>query len=540
MSRPLQTTFEILSKTRNQAAVPVLIAALEDSGEAVFEGALKSLVKRRNKQGHLAVLGHWHRFTESQKNLVDEGRGRMGGALRDAVLSDDPQLFSNACELVIRFGEFDLVSTLVTLAENEKSPNAQAAAELVLALTRRLSELIHAPRDYSDRRDPQSIRRFVLGSLEQSTQRFRRHNRAELLEAFVVLGGATSGLLRTILDDPRHVCYQAIVQMLSQGHTSAMTEVLIDLLQSKTVPHTVLTLISRRKDEAFAARLMEVAASELSPSARKNLGRIESFGWLQPSVQAIQEMSEEDQARCVKLVALSGMKQDEVLNVIETVLKTGALEGRLAACEALAGLSGDRINTLILNTLSDDQPQVQVAIVRQLGDRQVAGTTAKLVTLLDSPYEAVQEAARGALSDFSFQNYLNRFEILSDRARASTGLLVSKVDRNVIASLNEEFQSDNRSTRLRAITIAECMRLLKPLSGTLLRLLEEDSDHLVRASVAEVLQQVHSAEVLRALQYASEDKSSAVKYAALSSLEILAGVAGLAQPADASVAEKKS
>ncbi|MCA9230554.1 MAG: HEAT repeat domain-containing protein [Planctomycetales bacterium] len=517
MTSALETTFDVLSTSRNESAVPALINALDCNDGHVYEGAIQALVARRNKAGHLAVLARWHILSASQRELVLEGRGRMSGALRDAVLADDSQLFENACELVVKFTEFDLVPTLVTLAENKISEHAKAATELVAKLTSQLSEIVYGPRDPHDRRDPNSIRRYVLESLERSVERFRCHGRSELIEAFVILAGPSCGLLKKILDDPHHPCYNTVVGTLANSRSAGVAQLLMDFLQRESTSLSVLNLISRRADPPFVARLLASTDDKSFPKVAKNLGRIRSFSWLQFDSPTIDSFEEQDQARCIKLITASGMNPDAILDILERALIHGNPAGRYAACEALAEFPGDRPSQLILRAVRDLDPEVQASATRHLRDRHLPGTMSTLLKLIDSPHEIVREASREALSEFSFQNYLSRFETLSDDARRSTGIVVRKVDTETIPSLLAEMENKSRKARMRAIEIAETMQLVPQLCEGLIGLLS-DEDHLVRAAAADALQLCKTQEVLEALQHATTDSSAAVQNAAKSSL----------------------
>lgn len=92
MSAGLAITLETLAASHNDAANEVLLAALHSTDADVYDTAIRGIVGRRNKAGHLAVLSAWHRLTPAQRQYVEEGRGRMSGALRDAVLSEDEQV----------------------------------------------------------------------------------------------------------------------------------------------------------------------------------------------------------------------------------------------------------------------------------------------------------------------------------------------------------------------------------------------------------------------------------------------------------------
>ncbi|MGI9429131.1 MAG: hypothetical protein ACR2NM_10765 [Bythopirellula sp.] len=519
MTSGLATTFETLAASRNEAANPVLLAALESNDSAVSDGALKTIIARRNKAGHLAILKRWHTLAAPQRDFLQEGRGRMSGALRDAVLSDNDQLFANACEIVEQFKEYDLVATLVTLAENQKSQHAEAATDLVLKLVQQLSEMLLGPRDYDDRRNPESLSRFVSEALERSVERFRTHKRSELIEAFVILAGPTSSVLCQILDEPHHPCYLTVIDTLTHSRSAGVIDFLLRTLQAEHASLNLLNVISKRDDAEFIGGMLDSLGDPIPTKTVKNLGRIRSFAWLSTEENGYLHFEEEYQASCIKLVATSGVKTDELLDMLENILKQGTSTARWAACEALASIPGDRGNHLVLDAIEDSDPQVQAAATRQIRDRHVPGAMGILLRKIDSPYEEVREATCEALSEFSFENFLVGFEGLTEDARLSTGALVKKVDPETVSGLLSEMDEDSRKRRLRAIEMADVMELVPQVSEGLLYLLVDD-DHLVRASAADALQFCPTAEVQEALRRAANDQSGAVQNAAKSTLEV--------------------
>jgi len=523
LSTGLATTFERLAASRNDAANSVLLAALENHKGALFDDVLKTIIARRHKGGHLAVLQRWHTLSGSQRESLQEGRGRMSGALRDAVLAEDDQLFANACELVEEFKEFDLISTLVTLAENQKNKHAEAATELVLRLVQQLSEMAHSPRDYKDRRNPAAISRNVLESLERSAERFRTHNRTELIEAFVILAGPTSSVLRKILNELHHPCYLTVINTLTFSQTAGVIDLLLRSLRSEHTPLNLLNVISKRDDPEFVTQLFDCISDALPAKIARNLTRIRSFAWLQAGKQGYEKgyenFDEQAQASCIKLVAASGVKPDEFLDLLENILKCGAPAARWVACEALASIPGDRGNNLVLTAVEDSDPLVQAAATRQVRDRHVPGAMTILLKQIDSPHEAVREATCEALAEFSFANFLTGFDGLHDDTRRSMGALVKKVDSETIPGLLAEMEVNSCKRRLRAIEMVEVMEMAPQVAEGLLLLLE-DEEHLVRAASADALQFCPTAEVQEALRHAANDRSGAVQNSARSSLEV--------------------
>ncbi len=519
MSSGLSTTYEILAASRNDAANGALLDALRSTDAEVYDGALRATIARRNKQGHLAVLGMWHRMSAKQRQYLQEGRGRMSGALRDAVLSEEEQLFENACEVVEHFKEFDLVSTLVTLAENQKHTHAEAATQLVHRLVQQLSEMVYGPRDYEDRRNPEALCRFVLESLERSVERFRTHNRSELIEAFVILGGPSSNMLRQIIDEPHHPCYLTVINTLTHSQCSGVVEFLLRSLNSEHAAINILNVISKRDDPKFVQKLLEVADDKLDAKVAKNLARIRTFEWLRQGERGFDNFEEQDQSRCIKLVAASGVKSDEFLDLLEVILRSGHTDARWAACDALAAIPGERGNNMILDAVHDADPMVQAAATRQIRDRHIPNAMAILLKQLDSPHEEVREATCEALAEFSFENFRTSFEGLHDDARRTTGALVKKVDSQAVPGLLSEMEDSSRKRRLRAVEMAEVMGLVPEVTDGMLELLE-DEDHLVRAAAADALQFSPTSEVQEALRHATRDRSPAVQNAAKNSLEV--------------------
>ena len=519
MPSGLQITFNTLAASRNEASNAALLTALSTQDAEVYDQALKAAISRRSKAGHLKILAAWHILSPKQRQYLQEGRGRMSGALRDAVLSVDEQLFGNACEVAEHFCEFDLIPTLVTLAENQKHVHAEAATKLVLQLVERLSGLLYGKRDPNDRRDPSAMSRFVLESLERSVERFRDHNRAELVEAFVILGGPTSGKLREILEDIYHPCYTTVIGTLTQSQSAGVIKYLLSSLNTEHTSLNLLNVISKRDDPLFVNYLLEFGAQDLKTKPTKNLGRIRSFAWLKPGKRDYHSFDDQAQQNCIKLVAKTGVKPDEFLDLLESILKRGEPNARGAACDALAEIPGDRGNHLVLDVIDDQDAKVQAAATRQIRDRHVPGAMAILLRKIDSPHSEVRDATREALSEFSFANFLAGFEGLHDDARRTTGGLVKKVDQQTVPSILSEMEEKSHKRRLRAIEIAEVMELVPDVSEGLLSLLE-DEDHLIRAAVADALQFCPTGEVQEALRRATHDRSGAVQNSAKSSLEV--------------------
>ncbi|TWU27320.1 HEAT repeat domain-containing protein [Bythopirellula polymerisocia] len=521
MKTPIELTFDVLANSRNESANEVLLAGFEQKSGPLYLGALKTILARRSKETHSAVIKRWHDFDEEEREFVIEARGRISGALRDALLTDDSVLFGNACQIIELMAEYDLVPNLLTLAEHTSSPHAADAAALVQRLTANLSDLLQSPAIGNNNGDPQVFRKSVLDGLKRSLDRFRYHKRTEILDAFCLICGPDDYLLLTILDDPHHPCFKGICQVLASSDYPTIHNLLADLLQSEKAPATILSIISHRTDREFICQLLGLFDQERTAAFSRNLKRLRSFSWLNAPTHRLSGFEEQDQLRAVQLLSASGVSSDTKLDAIEELVINGEPAGRATACDALAEFSGDHANHLILQAVYDTAPQVQAAATRQLRDRHIPGTMPLLSDLLDSKHEEVRCSAREALAEFSFENFVKTYDGLSEEARQTTGNLVQRVDEEYLPMLKEEFTSPGVKRRLRAIEIALLLEVVPFVVDNLIALLT-DNDHIVRTAAAEALRYWPVPEVQAALESAAHDRSAAVQNAARSSLTVFA------------------
>ena len=517
---PLQRTIDALAKSRNEAATPTLVAALDAGAPEIFDGAIRALCARRSKAGHLAVLQRWELLTPSQKLIVEKGRCRMGAALREALLDGDDRLFAAAHEFVEASGDYDLVPTLVMVAERTCGERADAAVQLTLSLVDQLCRWLAADREPVLGRDPETIRFCVLESLERSVERYRQHRRPELLEAFVVLAGPDSAALRAILNSPHHPCYQSVVQSLTTSVSPNMLELLTTFMAFKDAPQAICNVVGKRTDQPFINAILAMPIDSKNVMLRRNLARTKSLACCEANPAILAHLSGDQQASAMRLLALSGASGDRTLSLIDFLLRHGPTVARLMACEALRPLTGASANQLALLALQDGHDAVQAAAARQLRERSIPGAMNKLLELIDSPHEVVRRAARDSLWEFTYDNFTARFDLLDLDARRTMGERVARVDPESPTRLTADMSNPARRLRLRAIEMSAAMGLLPKVADALIERLA-DEDHVVRAAVADALQHCTAEDVRNSLLNALKDRSAAVQMAARNSLRAL-------------------
>jgi hypothetical protein len=514
----LSITFDLLTSTENEAAVQVLIPALDSPSPIVQEGALVALLKRRTAAGGREILDRMPGMKPEWKTIIRQHRGRLTGALREAILGADRELCENGCQAAVMFRDYDLAPTLLAALDGPTQPNTDMAAQTTLELVEALCEELAGGRDPSDRRDPQMIRRYVLGSLESSVHRFSQHRRREVIESFLLLTARDNATLQQILSNQHHAAQAAVIDVLFKSAKRGALRLLLSFLDDPHAPTSVLGVISARSDSRFIHYLMRKIGREPGPAMASNLKKMTLIAWLADGRRIMDQLDDAGQHSAVRFVVASGVPRQQALGFVETVLLHGKPGGRCEAARALGEFQGSEANALAMGALSDPEPQVQANIIPQLRGRGIPGVLPSLLELVESPYPAVRKAARESLAEFSFRRFVAAFDMLDEEVRRSTGLLVKKIDVQTASLLNDELKSPIRTRRLRGLMIARAIDAVEGSEAAIIELLK-DEDHLVRMEAAVTLGKLTSQASMAALAEALLDKSEVVRQAAERSLQ---------------------
>jgi len=510
----LEKTLELLATTKNEAAVAVLVPALDSQIDAIRLGALRSLLERRSHVGQREVLARLHTFTRKEREVVSAKLGQLSQALRAAVLGSDEQMMANGFQAMLWLREYELVPPLVRAVEDTGNPRRDDAARTLLELAKLLYTELAGQRDARSRRDPQMVRRFVVGSLERSASRYAQHKSKPLIEAFLILANRENATLKRILNDPHHPAFLTVVETLTQGEHGGLIRLLLAFLDDPFAPMAALHVVAARYDKSFLRHLTAEIDGTPSSNVARNLKRIDSIVWASGEHRsALDDLDDDGQCAALAIALASGMKRLEVFRTVNYLLSYGKPAARRAAARALHEFQGADANRLALDALNDRDPAVQAEIVKQLRHRGMPGALQHQIERLDSRHEIVRQAARESLSEFSFARYLAAFETLDDEARRRTGQLVRKVDPQAAEMLLDELKSGLRAKRMRALQVAESLDLLEEIEGGLIDALA-DEDHLVRVEAVRLLVQAATPNASRALRQALLDKSAVVQQAA--------------------------
>jgi len=514
----LSTTFQVLARTPNEAAVRVLVSLLDSSEPRIRAEAVRALLLRRSNAGGMEILRRLDELDGACQEAVRARPGRLSGAMRDALLGSDPQMREKAAKAAVWFREYDLIPALLNLVEGGERAQVELACQTMLELCEALSDVLAGRVDPADRRDPHLMRDHLLPRLEESVRHFDRHKRKEVIEAFLLLTQPNNSTLKLLLQETRSRTHSAVRDVLTRSERGGVMRLLLGYLEDPRAPLVVLCVLADRKDAAFLRRIFRKLAHGASEVVRQNLKRVKSFSWIPDALGRLDELDETAQYGAVRLVMHAGIPRAQAFAAVAYLLQFGRPAARREAARALAAFHGNEANALAVKALEDVDPQVQANVIPHLRQRGIPGILSRLVACLDSRHAVVRQAARTALSEFRFDRYLSAFDTMDEEVRRTTGLLVRKVDPRAVRLLEEEMYSPIRARRARALEMARAMGVVESLEDGIIQLLH-DEDHLVRVEAAYCLGQCVTPQSRRALEEALADRSPAVQEAAAKALE---------------------
>jgi HEAT repeat protein len=235
------------------------------------------------------------------------------------------------------------------------------------------------------------------------------------------------------------------------------------------------------------------------------------------------------QSRVIEFVAAINLPQEEKLAVQAWLVQNGSAEGRLAASSILSSLDSGAVEQIIFNSLNSGEESIQAWATSQLRPQHIPETFSLLIERLDSPLEAVREAAREELSSFNVDMLLGIFDHLDPEICRRAGELTLKIDPECCFKLSRELAHPVCRNRIRAARAARMLGLHRRVLPALLAMLEH-SDSLVRRTAVEVLDDVATREVIMALERLHDDPSPRVRETVAASLRKLCDQAGLTLP----------
>lgn len=517
MSTGLNDSFEFLAKTENEASVDVLVSALECQHSAIQDRVLRALLARRNPKGHEEVFRRLPKLDQRCRSIIAERPERLVRAATGALKGLDERSLAAAFDAIISFRLYDTMPALVRVLIDNAVKNVGLVGKTILRLTELFYRELSEPGKRIKRGELDNLRRRVTAALEESINKFTRHESKEAVEAFLLVAKRQNVTLRRILQQPRERSRFAIVEVLSESTSGGVIRLLLGFLEDSQMPQVIRGILASRTDEKFVANLLEKVGSRPSRSVAASLKRFDTFAWALPNHEVFEKLDGDVQGYAVETLAASSMDRTKVLDLLGFLLLDGKPKGRQAAARRLAEFEGPEANTLVIKAINDDDPAVRAHLAGQLRSRRIPGAMSLLIRMVGSRDESLQRALREALPEFTYAQFIRNFDSLPEGLLPTSGHLVRQIDEDARPTIIAEMTGQSPVRRRRAVLAANSMGLVRDLEQYIIKLLSDD-DHMVRIAAAKALAECDTMPSWDALREALLDRSVIVKEAAEQSL----------------------
>ncbi len=526
MVAPWQRTIRMLEGSSNPAAPDVLLHAVKGGEEPIRSAALSALMLKNTPRTNFEILRISHTFPPQMRGILERNITCLSAVVRQAILHGDDSLRRNALQVIRWSRDVHQIPLLLSLLEQPPSLLRDQVIDLIGSLVESLHASLPvdpalAPADpalsppriaasHPAMIDVNRTRHAVVTALEASARRYEAHGVIDVIEWLLALGDPHDLAHKPLLSDPRGPISVVVQSVLQNSRNPAIMTLLMRLMQENYPAAWAVRIFCRRSDPEFLAAVLRCWPRRLTAVQLKNLKAITAVDWLDPFRFHVDHIPPHLHTVLVRVVVSLGLPLDTRLAVLEWVVRYGSPEGRLAATEILCELEDSRVQDVVIDSLTSEQPGVQAWATSQLRARDVPNCFELLVERLDSDFAEVREVARKELQDFDLHRVLEIFTEIEPARCMAVGRLMCKIDADAIQKLILEMDQPVRRKRIRAARCALALGLHGETLDGLLRMLQ-DSDMLVRRTAVEVLAYVPGQRARDALLSTLEDPSPRIR-----------------------------
>jgi hypothetical protein len=502
----LNLTYEALAKTRNEAAVDVLLAALSDESDDTRRRALTAIISRSEPKSAQQVLAHWDLLQADDLRVLRPKKKWLAPAV-ESMLKEGGDDVSVAIEAATALGITTVMDHLVSLAESSGSRQLrQTATDAVIDLVQPLG---HDAR--LDRGQP-TVRGPVLARLADSVRRFSMHKNEQLVDALLLVVTWGDADFRQLIGEKSDQ-FELICKRLRHSHYPGINDLVAGFLRRRRIPEPISAIIRQREQVEFRDALLRTIGSDPSATIVRNLGDIGVPVSCRGGESLVQEVPPEYRAAVAHLYTAADTDELRKLNIVtDTVLRGGpGCESAASSCFARCEVPSIEIWMRAAVTIADGN---EAGIARDENSRLLT----RLIDLLDHSDPALVRSVRRILQPLHAEEMLYRFDSLRPRTRRKLGRVVMRVDPDALDRIRDALRHPVLKNRLAAIATADAFAAVDLLSDSFRHISREDHQE-ARIRAAKVMSNAESEDTLTMLREMVQLPESPVRDAAVEALQ---------------------
>lgn len=504
----LDLTIETLGKSRNSAAVDVLVAALDSPSDDQRSGALQALICRKEQRAADLLLSNWDKLKEQDVEIIRGSEFHMQMVVERALDIDNPtDQIEEAISAAESLNLASVLPQLISITETIRSESLRVrAGEAVKRIAEKLGSAAR------NEKDQPSVRHPVLALLTKSLHRHSSHHNDDLVEAFLLASTWNDREIRQVMGDQSPE-FKLIQRKLIKSTHPGILELLTECLKRRELPAQIVPVILKRDDPCFRNALLKSIGSDPTQAVLRNLRETGMPRCCIGHEAVFEDLPPDCIAALAHVHVACNQDYVETLHLIALTAEQGTRENMAAAAIAL-------LRCEVPNELCWMRAALEIAESEPESNclDETARLLQRLVELLDYPDTNLNRSLRIALSTLHAPKMLPHFEPLRSRSRRRLGYVVMKVDPDAIYRVRDALRHPVLKKRLQAIAMADAFDAVDLLYESFEHICREDHQE-ARIRAAEAMVSATSQATLRLLQEMAELPSSPVRDAAAAAIQ---------------------
>ncbi len=490
MAKGIDTTLDLLAKSKNRAALALLTQAFHSSDERMRFEAGMYLVHIRGTKGIGEII---RSFDPADKKLIDiihAHREIVVAALRIALSGNDLDLARRALDMALSQHFFELLPMLLTafLDQSAFATNDSTLETSILTLSEQFVQALEERKNRS----------FLYGKVMPETMEvlarglndFHRNDPQLFLVLFTYFYNYLSDVKPEVMrpfENPSSTAYFALFRLLMTSENERVIHFLFHSLDNPYPVAIVSNVFAKRSDTHFLNTVLTWLAQRVAPEMRANLRKISRIEWLDSYSELTGRLSSDAQVGLVAIIQALELSSEALQIKLQNLFQTACPEARCAVLRALIEFSGERRNGLVWNACGDPDPRVQVIALELLKKFMPEKAVSRMLQFTSSPHPAVREKIRALLPEFRFARFLETFDQMPDDHRQLMFRVVRELDKSVDAQLNDILEEHDPLMKARALLCIEYAQIVPNMEEAICGVLLHETHEKLRVRAALML-----------------------------------------------------
>jgi hypothetical protein len=511
----LELTFDTLAKTRNEAAVDVLISVLRDPETGIDPLAqpprvlaLRALTARSERAAAERLLAHWPSLHPCEIEFLRDRRSRMIPAV-EAFLDRGGEEACLAIDAADALGLNEVLPTLIAMVHSSAAPILQRRAGDAV---RRIIEPLGVSARHD--RDRATVRSPLITQLAASIRACPEHCGGILGEAFLVACAWADVELQALLSESTSAS-ERMARLLAETADTRVLELLTGFIRRREIPEMVRRVLASRDDECFRAALLLAIGCDPTQTVLRNLCELGMPQACRVEEERLKDLPIDCRASLIHAHTACNPDLVQTLNLAAATAELGTRDGLTAAAVALSRCEVPRAEVWIHAALRTDVSQATSQDERD----SFAGVLMRLVRLLEYPDAALVRGVRRVLGPLRASELLPRIESIPLDARRSLGAWVKIIDPEATDHIREALRHPVLTRRLNAIAMADALDAVDRLGQAFVHVARDDHQE-ARMRAADAMSRATSRQTLEVLGEMLTLPSCPVRDAAVAALRV--------------------